>query len=252
VIKMNYQARFSGRQRLPVALPPAEAGWRIFFHSLPRAAHRSTSFRSACPGLNSAAGSAGSLKSSASRFLWFALALLLLAFVLEGCTHGINSGTDGWPPASSTAPAGISSSASVVKVRAADVSIPAGGNADATVTLSISPGYHINANPATFSYLISTEVSQAGPLDDSQPLMGKPVYPSGVTKKFAFAEKPLAVYEGDVTIKLPIRLGNNKSYVHVTKGAHISIPLTVRVQACDSEKCYAPDTLKTTIAVDVK
>src|SRR5260370_5910341 len=83
---------------------------------------------------------------------------LLLVLALAGCTRGIHSGTGGWPPASSTAPAGISSSVDVVKVRAADVSIPADGNADATVTLSISPGYHINANPATFSYLITTAI----------------------------------------------------------------------------------------------
>jgi hypothetical protein len=35
------------------------------------------------------------------------------------------------------------------------------------------------------------------------------------------------------------------------KGAR-SLPIEVKVQACDSEKCYAPDTLKTLIVVDVK
>ncbi len=180
---------------------------------------------------------------------------LLLTFLLSGCKdihEAIHPTNDSAPRSASPAPAGISSSASVVKVRAADVSIPAGGNTDATVTLSISPGYHINANPATFPYLIATEVSQPGNLE-GLPVMGKPIYPAGVTKKFVFAERPLAVYEGDVTIKLPIHLDSKaKPDVHVTKGAHISIPVTVRVQACDSEKCYAPDTLKTTIAVDVK
>ena len=177
---------------------------------------------------------------------------LLLVLALAGCKHGIHSGTGGWPPASSSSPTGISSSASVVKVRAADVSIPANGSADATVTLSISPGYHINANPATFPYLIATEVSQPDKLE-GLPVLGKPIYPAAVTKKFVFAERPLAVYEGDVTIKLPIHLESKaKSDVQFTRGAHISIPLTVRVQACDTEKCYTPDTLKTTIAVDVK
>ncbi|HVS82915.1 MAG TPA: protein-disulfide reductase DsbD domain-containing protein [Pyrinomonadaceae bacterium] len=186
----------------------------------------------------------------------FLVALCLaLAFVLEGCTHGIHSGTGGWPPASASSPVSISSSADVVKVRAADVSIPAGGNADATVTLSISPGYHINANPATFSYLIATEVRQVPAPDGICVVTGKIVYPAGINKKFAFAEKPLAVYEGEVVIKLPLhvpRPGEGGCYGYLTKGAHDSLPINVKVQACDNEKCYSPATLDATITVNVK
>jgi hypothetical protein len=50
-------ARFSGRKNLS----PAKAGLGIFFGTIPRAALRFTSFRFAYPGLNSAAGYAGSL-----------------------------------------------------------------------------------------------------------------------------------------------------------------------------------------------
>ena len=57
-------ARFSGRKNLS----PAKAGSGILSGEVPRAALRFTSFRFACPGLNSAAGYAGSLS----------LALLLL------------------------------------------------------------------------------------------------------------------------------------------------------------------------------
>ena len=174
----------------------------------------------------------------------FSVALYLaLAFVLEGCTQGIHSGTGGWPPASSTSPAGISSSANVVKVRAADLSIPAGGNADATVMLSISPGYHINANPATFPYLIATAVN---PGKAEGIIAGTPIYPIAQKKKFQFAEEPLAVYEGEAQIRLPLRVEANAG-----KGAR-SLPIELTVQACDTEKCYAPDTLKTSITVDVK
>ncbi len=173
----------------------------------------------------------------------FPVALCLaLAFVLEGCTHGIHSGTGGWPPPSSPSPAGISSSADVVKVRAADVSIPAGGNVDATVTLSISPGYHINANPATFSYLIPTAVN---PGKTEGIIAGKPVYPAGQKKKFQFAEEPLAVYEGELQITLPLRAGTN-----ITRP--VRLPISVTVQACDHEKCYPPATLDATVTVNVK
>jgi len=54
---ISLSARFSGRKNLS----PAKAGSRITFWRVPRVALRFTSFRSAYPGLNSAAGYAGSL-----------------------------------------------------------------------------------------------------------------------------------------------------------------------------------------------
>lgn len=179
--------------------------------------------------------------------------VLLLTLALEGCTHGIHSGTGGWPPTSSPSPAAIASSAQVVKVMTEPVSIAINGSADALVRLTISPGFHINANPATFTYLIATEVKHIVDPDEVLPVMRKPIYPAPITKKFAFAERPLAVYEGDVEIKIPLTFAApGRSEVTVTKGAHLSFPIEVRVQACDQEKCFAPDTLKTAISVDVK
>ena len=175
-----------------------------------------------------------------------AVLCLVIGSALTGCSgvHTVtHSGADDGRPSSSPAQAGISSSAALVKVRTADVSIPAGGNADATVTLLISPGYHVNANPATFAYLIPTAIN---PGKAEGIIAGKPAYPVAQKKKFQFADGPLAVYEGEVQIRLPLRVAANAS-----KGAR-SLPVDVRVQACDNEKCYAPDTLKTTIAVDVK
>ena len=176
-----------------------------------------------------------------NRLLSIAL-FVALAFVLGGCKHGIHSRTAERLPTSSS-PAPVSSSADVVTVRSADVSIPAGGKADATVTLSVSPGYHINANPATFSYLIPTAVNP-GTVEGI--IAGTPIYPVAQKKKFQFAEEPLAVYEGEVQIRLPLRVEANAG-----RGAR-SLLLDVRIQACDSEKCYAPDTLKTMIVADVK
>lgn len=240
---MNYQARFSGRQKLAVS--PAKAGLQSISGALPRAALRSTSFRYAGPGLNSAAGSTGSLNGLVQKCLWV-VAALLLTFALSGCRdihEAVHPGTDSAHPSSSPAPAGVSSSADVVKVSSPEIKISPNSSAEAIVTLSISPGYHINANPATFSYLIATALS---PGQAEGITAGKPVYPVAQKKKFQFADEPLAVYEGEVQIKLTVRVESNAD-----KGAR-SLPIDVRVQACDSEKCYAPDTLKTTIAVNVK
>jgi hypothetical protein len=180
------------------------------------------------------------------------LPIVFALAALAGCSRGTGTDTTGNPPSSSATPAAISSSAQVVKVTSAPISIASNGSADAVITLSISPGFHINANPATFSYLIATEL-QPIPSPDNPIETGTPVYPSPVKKKFVFAEQPLAVYEGDVTIRLPLHFASaGKSYVRVTSGAHLSQPITLRVQACDNEKCFPPATVDTTIPVEVK
>src|SRR5260370_23465606 len=107
------------------------------------------------------------------KMIWLKLVILflLLTLALEGCTHGIRSETGSSAPASSPSPAAISSSAQVVKVTTQPVSIAANGSADALVRLSISPGFHINANPATFHYLIATEVKHVVDPNGALPVM---------------------------------------------------------------------------------
>jgi len=65
-----------------------------------------------------------------------------------------------------------------------------GGTGEAQVFLVIQEGYHVNANPATFPYLIATEVTT----DKVEGLeFGRPIYPAAEKKKFDFADEPLAV-----------------------------------------------------------
>ena len=165
---------------------------------------------------------------------------LLLISVFAGCSQGPDSKTGG-PPATSPTP--VSTSADVVKLRPESISIPAGGDLDAKVLVSISPGFHINANPATFPYLIATELT-TGKTEGLT--VGVPVYPAAVKRKFQFEPQPLAVYEGDAPINLTLRADK-------TAGAGSrSLSITVRIQACDEEKCYPPATLSSTIPVTVK
>jgi len=180
------------------------------------------------------------IQCSAFKASSLTLVFLLLILVLPGCSRGNDSKTGGDPPRS---PKPVSSSGDVVKLSTEAVSIPAGGNLDARVLVSISPGFHINANPATFPYLIATELTTGKTAGIA---IGVPVYPAAVKRKFQFEPQPLAVYEGDAPIKLSLRADK-------TAGAGSrSLSITVRVQACDEEKCYPPATLNSTISVTVK
>ena len=158
-----------------------------------------------------------------------------MAFGLAACKGGTSRSTG--KPATSPTPAAVSSSAQVVKAFGHIIpsSSPAG-----SVELNISPGFHINANPATFPYLIATEV-QPGKIDGVT--VGKINYPRGVLKKFEFAEQPLSVYEDRVMISIPFTVTKPSTTKRL-------LPIKVRVQACDQEKCFPPAMLDTSLPVD--
>ena len=174
--------------------------------------------------------------------LWLGATYATL-LICSACTKPLSTTAN--QPSSSAAPAApiVRTSADVVKVTPGSMSVSAGGSADGTLVISISRGYHVNANPATFSYLIPTELT---PQKIEGVTTGKPKYPLSEKKKFQFAEAPLAVYEGDAQIKLPISAAST-----AVKGMR-PLPITLRVQACDNEKCYPPANLNSYIPVEVK
>jgi thioredoxin:protein disulfide reductase len=172
-----------------------------------------------------------------------AATLLLLSIGLAACSGGAPKTSAGSSAPASSSPAAVSSSADVVTITAPQVALNTGSSLDAIIKVSIKPGFHINANPPTFSYLIPTEVT-AGNAAGIAP--GKPVYPVGEKRKFQFADQPLSVYEGAARVTLPLRVEGNAA-----KGAR-TLPITVRVQACDEQQCYPPATLSSIIQVEIK
>lgn len=114
--------------------------------------------------------------------------------------------------------------ADVVRGESESVEVAAGGKADAVVLLTIAEGYHINANPATLSYQIATQIN----IEPSDGLtVGQPVYPTSMMKKFDFEPQPFAVYEGKAPIKLPL-----KAAAGAARGTR-TLKAKVRVQDCD-------------------
>lgn len=108
------------------------------------------------------------------------------------------------------------------------------GHADTIlITLSIDPGYHVNANPASEDYLIPTSVAFAG---------AKPEhidYPPSIPFKPAFSEKPINVYEGRVVIAASFPPG--------TLDRTRARALTVTAQACTDRICLPPAQISATV-----
>ena len=134
-------------------------------------------------------------------------------------------------------------SVDVVKVSPQEVTIAGGESGDAVVRLKITDGYHVNANPPTFSYLKATQL-EITPTDGIS--VEFITYPDALTKKFSFSEKPLAVYEGETTLKA--RLKADKA----SKPSTHNLSAKLRVQACDDKVCYAPGAIDLVVPVKIK
>jgi hypothetical protein len=130
-----------------------------------------------------------------------------------------------------------------VKATAAEAQVAAGGSSEAVVTVAVQSGYHVNANPPSDAYLKATEIIVT-PADGLS--VGFIKYPTAVKKKFSFSAKQLAVYEGEVPIKVLLKAG-----AAATKGTH-QLTAKLNVQACDDQLCYPPGTLEVTIPVTIK
>jgi hypothetical protein len=104
------------------------------------------------------------------------------------------------------------------------------------VTLQIADGYHINANPATYNYLIATSVTFDG-ITPAQVL-----YPQASLFRPAFAPEGLKVYEGKVMVQAWFSKGT------VATDAKISV--SIAAQACNSEICLPPAKLPVAVVRD--
>ena len=168
---------------------------------------------------------------------------LLLAGSLTSCSNSSIEATKSAVNVTASPDKTAVASTTVVKVKAEEVLIQKGKPGEAVVQLTIDPGYHINANPPTYPYLRATALELPGDQDFT---LGSITYPQPQTKKFAFAEQALAVYEGSATIK--VQLKPNKAI----KTGEQKVGARLQVQACDDQVCYAPGVIDFAIPVNVK
>ena len=170
-----------------------------------------------------------------------ALFTLASALTLTGCSKGPAS--DVIVTSQPTPEVKKVTSVGVVSAQPQTAELTAGGSGEAVVRLVIQNGYHVNANPPTYPYLIATELN----IKPSEGVtVEKVTYPKAVTGTFAFSEKPLAVYEG--TTELKAELKANKT---APKGSR-SVPAILRIQACDNQVCYPPGSVDLQIPVTIK
>ncbi len=106
-------------------------------------------------------------------------------------------------------------------------SVHAGGEVDVDVMLTISNGWHVQANKPSLDYLIGTSIAVAGDFT-----LKSASFPSGKTLKLGDDE--LRVYSGSLSI--PATLLANPNLMPPFATAKV----TVTWQACDDGSCQAP------------
>jgi thioredoxin:protein disulfide reductase len=172
----------------------------------------------------------------------FHATVLTIFFALaSACSSRVgDTNKTGSPAAAEPTPV---TSTGVVKATPEELTLTRGEPGTAIVRLQIQNGYHVNANPPSFPYLIPTQLELAGA---KNVVVGAIAYPAPLTKKFSFADDPLKVYEGEAIIKAVIN-----AQPAAEAGKH-NLSAKLRVQACDDNVCYPPGMIDLTVPVTVK
>ncbi|MFH1754841.1 MAG: protein-disulfide reductase DsbD [Candidatus Latescibacterota bacterium] len=117
-----------------------------------------------------------------------------------------------------------------------------GGSIPIAVELDIDGRWHINANQLTDKYLIPTDISIEPPAGIN---VQQIVYPDAIEKRLSFSDEKLALYHGVVYIGALLTVDGSFPL------GDTSIVVSVTYQACDNDKCIAPETKRLTIPLRV-
>ncbi|HYN22412.1 MAG TPA: protein-disulfide reductase DsbD domain-containing protein, partial [Thermoanaerobaculia bacterium] len=117
-----------------------------------------------------------------------------------------------------------------------------GGTARVAAKVTVEEGWHVNSNTPTFEYLILTKLDLELPSGWPEETVR---YPKHAMKTFAFADQPLAVYDGELVILAEIRVPADAA-----KGT-LPVRGSLRYQACNDSQCLPPVTTEATIGLTV-
>ncbi len=122
-----------------------------------------------------------------------------------------------------------SSSHVSIVARVESATIKQGQSFTVTLTLDIDPNWHVNANPASESYLIATAADVRSDLPITVDAIA---YPEG--HDFSLAGESISVYESGAVIEASCTLGTDAEIGDAT------FRVIITYQACDDSSCLAP------------
>src|SRR5436305_3354362 len=117
-----------------------------------------------------------------------------------------------------------------------------GQSVRAALKVSLPEGLHTQSNKPRDETLIPTELNVDAPAGVT---VNEIVWPPATDLQQAGADKPLAVFEQTFAIGVELALASN-----VARGP-LTVPVSLRYQACDANLCYPPATAKVEWTLDV-
>lgn len=120
------------------------------------------------------------------------------------------------------------------ELRADRTAYDPGSTVRVAAVVEIDRGWHVNSHQPSYDYLIPTALEFE--LPPTWNLEGI-AYPPGEMQQFAFEDKPLSVYDGQVAILARLQVGDEEF-----EGTQ-SILARLMFQACDDRSCLPPETL---------
>jgi suppressor for copper-sensitivity B len=143
----------------------------------------------------------------------------------------------------------ISAPAQLVRQEKAEVGLLAdrtayepGETARVAAKVTVEEEWHVNSNTPTFDYLIPTKLDLELPASWPEETLR---YPKHEMQTFAFADQPLAVYDGEFVI-----LAEVKVPADAQKGP-VPVRGALRYQACNDSQCLPPVTTDATVTLTV-
>jgi uncharacterized protein YcnI len=110
--------------------------------------------------------------------------------------------------------------------------VPRGKSFEIAVVVEIAKGFHMNSHKPSDAYLIATTLTAQPPTGFE---ITDTIYPEGRQEKFSFSpNKPLNVYTGKVVLRIKLT-----AHRDATMGP-MTIPITLRYQACNDTTCLQP------------
>lgn len=110
------------------------------------------------------------------------------------------------------------------------------------LAISLAPGYHVNSNTPSESYLIPLKLTwNPGPLEVLHVSFPKPH-----VEKYEFSPKPLSVFTGNFDIATRFKVPADAA-----TGPGV-VTGKLRYQACNNTACFAPKTIEVKLPVQIQ
>jgi thiol:disulfide interchange protein DsbD len=119
-------------------------------------------------------------------------------------------------------------------------SVQAGSDVNVAVKVTVNPSWHINSNKPNDEFLIPSKLSV---VSKEKIKLVKVSYPKGEEIKLDISDKPLSVYEGEVTLDALLQVP-----AEVKPGTY-KVVVMFEYQACNNKTCMPPNDASDTLTV---